>query len=176
MNLKQIGMLGCIFLAACGAPENDFTIKNKPALPLPDINYNTGDSSVTKKGAEATITAAEAADRSRMVFSGKVQTVDSMIHGVKAPFYYIGVKVNKVWKGEPSGRMVYYISRYLQVPDHSDMIFFLSGADSTDELISANRLRWEWTAHAPYIRAQDSAAYLTLSDSFRFLLKSAGNL
>ncbi|WP_118975069.1 hypothetical protein [Taibaiella koreensis] len=173
MNLKKTSIsLGCILLVACGQQQPDYTIKNEPALSLPVYSDSDSSAATVKVSADA-ISATEAADRSNLVLSGAVQTVDSTIHGVRVPFYYVGVRVNKVWKGAPAGHMVYYISRGKPSSGHEDMIVFLSAPDSSDELAAINKLRWEWTRNAPVVPARDSAAYLTLDDSFRFVLKSA---
>jgi len=163
----------CIFLQACSDEPEGYTIKNPPALSLPQIQRGEADAAPGPQEHTVSLEVAEAISRSSLVFTGKIQLVDSMIHGKRVPFYLIGVKPQQLWKGTlESSTLVYYISRRL--PAHGrdmEQLFFLSPADSANVLAYSNKLRWQWTDNAPGILARDSSAYLAQGDSAQMGLK-----
>jgi hypothetical protein len=162
-------------LQACSDEPEGYTIKNPPALSLPQIKRDEADTAPRPQEHTVSLEVAEAIGRSSLVFTGKIQLVDSMIHGKRVPFYLIGAKPQQLWKGVlENNNLVYYISRRL--PAHGrdmEQLFFLSPADSANVLAYSNKVRWQWTDNAPGILARDSSAYLVQGDSMQMGLKLA---
>lgn len=168
MRKTTILLLGCglgLLLAGCKDEEPDFTIKHPPALSLPRLEDEEEDTlKSTVAAPDDTMSIAAAAGSSSLVLSGKILMIDSMLHGRRAPFYYTGVKVSKVWKGRLTGNTIYYISR-IPLERKGEQLFFLSATDTGNTLAYSNQLRWQWTERAPLVPAGDPGIAAAFNDT-----------